>query len=429
MTKKNKILTLFFAFVSLWLGAQNPRVSPPESVGINPLGLARIDTYLEDLIKTKKISGAVALIARKGKVAHFKSYGWADIADNRKMDNEAIFRIKSMTKPITSVAAMMLVEEGKLRLDDPLSKFIPEFKNTKVGINTIDSLTRRPTVKNVALNREITVRDLLTHSSGLIMGWLYPGILGEIWKTKDNLEYTNIGDLSRGLATLPLAFQPGAAWAYGRSSDVLGYVIEVASGMTLDKFFQEKIFAPLEMSDTYFELPNEKLPRLVSAYAFEYNNLRKIKSATDMLTKGLPPSAFYNGGKRTLFTGGEGLVSTATDYFRFASMLLNQGEYNGKRLLSRKTIELMTTSHISNIPSPLLQGYDFGLGFGIHTSPAKSLIPGSVGEYFWNGAFNTVFWADPKEELIGILMLQIDPYGHLGIVRQFKSMTYMAIGD
>jgi CubicO group peptidase (beta-lactamase class C family) len=429
MKKYTRFLTLLFSFIYFSGFAQSLVISSPESVGINPAGLQRIDNYLDDLIKNKKIAGAVALLARKGKVIHFKNYGLADIGDNKKMDTEAIFRIKSMTKPITSVAAMMLVEEGKLRLDDPLTKYVPEYKNTKVGINTIDSLTRRPSIKNVVQNREITIRDLLTHSSGLVSGWLYPGILGDIWKTKDNMEYANIGDLSRGLATLPLAFQPGAAWAYGRSTDVLGYVIEVVSGMSLDKFFQEKIFAPLEMSDTYFELPNEKLPRLASTYAFEYNSLKKIRSSADMLVKGFPPSAFYNGGKRTLFTGGEGLVSTTADYYRFASMLLNHGELNGKRLLSRKTLELMTLPHFSNIPSPLLQGYDFGLGFAIHSNPAKSLIPGSVGEFNWGGAFNTTFWIDPKEEMIGILMLQIDPYGHLGITRQFKSLAYMAIGD
>jgi CubicO group peptidase (beta-lactamase class C family) len=402
----------------------------PSLVGIDEQRLGNIDKYLEDLTNQKKIQGAVLLLARKGKVFHFKSLGQADWEKKLAMDKNAIFRIKSMSKPITSVAAMILIEEGKMRLDEPISKYLPEFKNSKVAINKVDSITKKTSIRTIQAEKEISVRDLMTHTSGIIYGWLYPGTLGDIWKAKDNLEFTNIANLSKSLATLPLAFQPGGQWMYGRSTDILGRLIEVVSGLSFDKFLKERIFDPLGMEDTYFELPAEKTERLVPLYIPDAEGkLIKAKSHNDLITKGLPPSALYMGGKRTLFTGGEGLVSTAADYLRFCTMMMNNGQLDGKRILSRKSIELMLQPHVTNIQSPNLAGYDFGLGFAVHTNPAKSLALGTKGEYYWGGAFNTSFWIDPKEEFIGIIMLQIDPYNYLNILKQFKNLAYQSLGD
>lgn len=411
------------------LKAQNlclPQSSPKE-LGLSAEKFEKLHSYLKALTDQKIIPGAVALLAYKGQVIHFENYGWATVETSKKMDKDQIFRIKSMSKPITSLAAMQLIEQGRLKLDDPLSKYIPEFKNSKVAKIVTDSLTGQKSISYVPSEREIKIKDLLTHSSGLAYGWLLPGLLGDIWKKVDEKEYANIGELSRALSGLPLIFQPGTTWMYSRATDVLGYVIEVASGMNLESYFREKIFKPLEMNDTYFELPERKLPRLASVYVPDTSGqLKRVNSSRDYVYPKHALSAYYSGGKRTLFTGGEGLVSTVSDYLAFAQCLMQKGSFKGKKIISEESMALMTTPYYRNI-SQILPGYDFGLGLGIHADQDRSGVLSAKGEFFWNGALNTCFWVDNEKQVIGILMMQVDPYAYKNILKEFKNRVYQAL--
>ena len=289
---------------------------------------------------------------------------------------------------------MMLLEEGRLLLTDPVSKFIPEFKDPKVLVMNPPGSSRAGS-RLVPADREITIRDLLTQTAGLAAGTstaLRPEF--EKFKAGARPEET-IGENCRRLATLPLNFQPGTAWQYGPATDVLGYVVEVVSGQTFDRFLAERIFRPLEMNDTFFYVPDDKLNRLVTMYAPGPGGLRAVRPAAEMR------------GSRTYFSGGGGLFSTAEDYLRFCHMLLQGGSYKGPRLLSRKSVELMTANHIGDMPIwPDLAGYRFGLGFRVLTDPGQNAHLASVGSYGWSGAFGTYFWIDPKEEMVGILMIQ-----------------------
>ena len=385
-------------------------IERPETVGLSSERLARIHTTLQRYIDRQEIAGAVSLMARHGRIAWFEAQGLMDLESKKPMQKDAMFRIASMTKPITSVALMILYEQGYFQLNDPVSRWIPEFKNMQVAVSTGASY------KTVPAEREITIRHLLTHTSGLSSPYVVPGFVVPEYnklvasRTADE----TVGDFAKKLAKLPLEFQPGSAWAYGPSTDVVGYLLELISGMPLDRFFEEKIYKPLGMTDTYFYPPEDKMPRLATVY-------------TPAKPSGISVTVVPRRGTK-FFSGAGGLVSTAQDYARFSQMLLTGGQLDGNRLLSRKTIDLMTSNHIGRLKLwDNLRGYRFGLGFRVLTDLGESANLGSLGSYGWGGAFGTIFWIDPKEDMFGILMIQLRPYDHVNIRQDFQTMATQAI--
>jgi CubicO group peptidase (beta-lactamase class C family) len=355
------------------------------------------------------------LIARHGRIAYFESFGYRDRAAGAPMTKEAIFRIASMTKPITSVAVMMLHEEGKLQIYDPVSRYLPELAKLKVGVEKVDPQTGQKTFETVEAQRDMTIQDLLRHTSGLTYGTRGDGPVKQLYReAKIGDRHITNAELVTKLAQLPLLYQPGTRWEYGVSTDVLGRLVEVVSGKSLGEFFEERIFRPLGMQDTAFHVPAGKLDR----------------AAQPWQRPGAPPAppprdvaiahAFQS--------GGGGLVSTARDYLRFCAVLLNGGEWQGVRLLGRKTVEYMTADHLGSIPyeSP---GMGFGLGFQVRREAGVARLPGSVGEYGWAGAAGTVFWIDPSEQLIAIYMVQVGTHDRTYFRNQFKSLVSQAIVD
>ena len=403
----------------------------PDSVGLSAARLARVDAALKPYIDNKQLAGAVVAIARKNKTVYMKSFGAADIDSNKAMTNNAIFRIASMTKPVTSVAVMMLYEEGKFLLDDPIAKFIPEFKEPKVLI--ADGTT-------VPAKREITIRDLLRHTSGISYRfWGKP--VAEVYEKAgifDGLAPTEgtIADMTKRIAAQPLHSQPGEAFEYGLNTDVLGYLVELISGMPLDRFFKERIFNPLKMPDTQFYVSDAQRNRVVSLYTpGEKGGLAKSPDAPTRWGQLIFSPAVPYGTQRTYFSGGGGLTSTAGDYLRFTQMFLNGGQLDGKRLLSRKSVELMAMNHIGDIsvwtyvpPGAAGNlGDKFGLGFGVRSDVGMNEL-GSTGEYMWAGIFNTRFWIDPKEKLAIVMMGQIIPRNP-DIEAKVHAAVYQAIQD
>ena len=403
----------------------------PESVGLSAARLARVDAALKPYIDNKQLAGAVVAIARKNKTVYMKSFGAADIDSNKAMTNDAIFRIASMTKPVTSVAVMMLYEEGKFLLDDPIAKFIPEFKEPKVL--SADGTT-------VPAKREITIRDLLRHTSGISYRfWGKP--VAEVYEKAgifDGLAPTEgtIADMTKRIAAQPLHSQPGEAFEYGLNTDVLGYLVELISGMPLDRFFKERIFNPLKMPDTQFYVSDAQRNRVVSLYTpGEKGGLAKSPDAPTRWGQLIFSPAVPYGTQRTYFSGGGGLTSTARDYLRFTQMFLNGGQLDGKRLLSRKSVELMAMNHIGDIsvwtyvpPGAAGNlGDKFGLGFGVRSDVGMNEL-GSTGEYMWAGIFNTRFWIDPKEKLSIVMMGQIIPRNP-DIEAKVHAAVYQAIQD
>jgi CubicO group peptidase (beta-lactamase class C family) len=383
-----RVLVLFLAgLIAAPVFSANLTVVKPEQAGMSTERLKRLSTALRGFIDQGELAGTVMLISRRGRVVHFEAQGLMDVDAKAPMTTDAIFRLASMTKPLTSVAIMMLLEEGRLLLNDPVSKFIPEFKNPKVAVpGAAGSL--RPETRLVPAEREIDIRDLLTHSAGLALAM------------ERGPEKETIGEYNRRLAKLPLRFHPGAAFEYGPATDVLASVVESISGQRFDQFLSERILKPLEMNDTFYYVPDGKLNRLATAYeAAQPKGIRRIQPARDMR------------GSQVRFGGASGLLSTAEDYLKFCNMLLNRGSYGGARMLSRKTIDLMTANHIGDHPmeGPHLAGYRFGLGFRVLTDPGQMPGLSTPGEYGWAGAMGTYFWIDPKEEMIGILMTQKSP--------------------
>lgn len=370
---------------------------------------------MQRYVDEKRYAGILTAIARHDKLAFAECFGMMDIEANKPMRFDTIFRIASLTKPIVSVAAMMLYEEGRLQLSDPVSRFIPEFKDLKVFKNTAET---------VPAEREVTIRDLLTHTGGLALG-LDPqaGPVAALYHAARVRDPAGtLEDMIAKLAKLPLLTQPGSEWRYSLSTNVVGYLIQVISGLSLDVFLQQRIFDPLGMTDTGFHVPSEKLDRLAALYGPADNGLKPVDDPWGVSSFTRPA---------TFFSGEGGLVSTTADYLRFSQMLLHGGELDGVRLLSRKTVELMTTNHLSHrlLPYPLGgAGRGFGLGFSVVMDIGQTGVLGSVGTYSWFGAFNTHFWVDPKEDLIGILMTQysipLQP-----ISREFETLAYQAVVD
>lgn len=381
----------------------------PEDMGMSTARLERIKPVMQQWVDNGKIPGALTMIAREGRLVHFEKVGNQDIASEKPIDFDTIFRIYSMTKPITSVAVMMLYEEGLFQLNSPVSEFIPEFKDMKAYANHGDAI--------VDTEREMTIKHLLTHTAGLIYG-------GE-WDHPINQRYYEAdfygGDLkymAKELGDIPLLHHPGDAWNYGMSTDVLGYLVEVVSGMPFAEFLKARIFDPLGMVDTDFSVPENKADRYATLY--EPTDDGDIKVLEDAPVSSGPLSFHHS--------GGAGLLSTAGDYLRFCQMMLNDGELDGVRLLGRKTVELITINHISNDWQPLERtGCGFGLGFAVVTDLADTHTLGSVGTYSWGGLASTVFWIDPVEELIAILMTQL--IGDSPFHAQFRVLTYQSIID
>jgi CubicO group peptidase (beta-lactamase class C family) len=391
----------------------------PATANVSETRLARIDKILQQGIDSGWIAGAVGFIARDGKIVYNKSFGVNDVEAKTPMRRDDIFRIASQTKAITSVAVMMLYEEGKFLLDDPIPKYIPEFANPRVldKFNEKDS-----TYTTIKANREVTIRDLLTHTSGIDyagigsmnMRAIYAksGIPGGFGSNKMVL-----GDKIRALGKLPLVHQPGERFTYGLNVDVLGYLVEILSGESLDHYFHAHIFEPLGMIDTYFYLPASKFNRLVKVSS-EDKNHHLINFLSEFVNYPLLEGTYYS--------GGAGLSSTIKDYATFLQMLLNNGEYNGKRLLARRTVELMTSNQIGD----LNLGRDkFGLGFEITTVSGQAKLGISAGSFAWGGYFATTYWADPKERLVCLLFLQQSPFSHSEITDKFRAMVYQALND
>jgi CubicO group peptidase (beta-lactamase class C family) len=400
--------------------------SSPEAAGFSSERLARIDAWAKQYVDKQSINGAVALIIRDGKVVYYKAFGYDDIDTKKPLQRDAIFRIASQTKAITSVAAMMLYEEGKFLLDDPVSNYIPEFKNAKVidKFNAADT-----TYTTVPAKREITIRDLLTHTSGIGYAqigsadanaiYYKAGVVGGI-----GMEGQVLGEKMKILGKLPLFHQPGEKWTYGLNTDLLGSLVEVVSGTTLDQFFQKRIFEPLGMKDTYFYLPKEKQQRLVTLYQ-EDSTGKVVKSPVKRWLNG-DMFADYPKFNGTYFSGGGGLSSTIYDYAVFLQMLLNGGTYNGKRILSRNSVRMMTMNQIGDIS----RGFNkFGLGFGIVTERGSAVNPVNEGMFEWGGMFATTYWVDPKERLVALIYRNIFPTRVPGFSDKFKVLVYQAIND
>lgn len=397
----------------------------PESVGLSSERLERIATAVQGNIDNNRIAGAVTLVMRHGQIAWFKAQGAADREASKPMQRDNIFRICSMTKPITSTAVMMLYEEGRLLLDDPVSKYLPEFKNPKVLVKPANGQPY-----TIPASREITIRDLLRHTSGITYQW--NGDLGPAYNNakvaSGLMQYDGtIAESTKNLAAQPLLFSPGDRWEYSLSVDVLGRLVEVVSGQSLDEFMRARIFQPLGMTDTFFYPPDDKLPRLATAYGHFDGKLQRFPEGP--ITEGnLTYSADYPyRGPKKLFSGGAGLTSTAMDYARFAQMMLNGGKLGNVRLLSRKTVELMSSDQLGKIAMD--QNFGFGLGFGVDGVRGPLGDLGSVGQYSWGGFFYTKFWIDPKEDMVVIFMAQLHPSGGLPLDRQIRVLAYQAIND
>jgi CubicO group peptidase (beta-lactamase class C family) len=402
-----------------------PRVEGPATVGVSSERLERLHQAMQGFVDRKEAGGIVTLVAREGKVVDIHAVGFQDVEKNTPMKTDSIFRIASMTKPVTSVAIMMLYEEGKLFLTDPVSKFIPAFKSSMV----LEAGSTAP----VPARRAITIRDLLAHKSGITYGFLNGAAVGGGYRKNgvtDGLTQTGM-TLEEGinkLAAEPLVTQPGAAFNYSLSTDVLGRVVEVVSGQPFNVFLRERIFKPLKMTDTDFVVPDAKWPRFVTVYSPDgKGGIRPMTDPESFGNTHMSPWASYKEGK-TYFSGGAGLASTASDYARFANMLLGGGALDGVRLLGPKTIEMMTISHTSELTPPLQllgPGVNFGLGFRVVTDLASTQTLGSNGLYGWSGIYGTNFWVDPKEKLVAVMMVQ--KYPGPTVAATFQPMVYQAL--
>jgi CubicO group peptidase (beta-lactamase class C family) len=402
-------------------------VSPAE-VGLSSQRLERIGETIRQSIDTGRIAGAVSLVARHGKIAYFKAFGMADREAKRPMGVDNIFRICSMSKPITTAAVMILYEEGRFTLNEPISDFIPEFKNMKVLDPPFPQDKTSPPGALVDAKRPITIFHLLTHTSGLTYPW--NARLGKVYRetgvgTGLLQQEGSTGDSVKKLASLPLLFQPGDAWEYSLSDDVLGYLVEKVSGMPFDRFLEERIFQPLGMKDTYFFLPEDKVARLATAYTYyDDKGLQPIGEGKVIKEGDFAYSSDYPyRGPRTYFSGGGGLCSTAEDYYRFCQMMLNGGELDGKRILSRKSVELMTLNHTQG----KTDDFGYGLGFGVNSEARFLTELGSTGAYYWGGFYYTSFVIDPKEDMIAIFMGQLHPTGGLNLDGKAIHLAYQAL--
>ena len=422
---------LIFFSVSVAQGTAAVLVIPKEpssqAAGMSAERLRRIDHLLKQHIDSGWMNGAVALVIRNGKVAYYEAAGYDDVTTKRPLKKDGIFRMASQTKAITSVAVMMLYEEGKFLLDEPVSKYIPQFKKPRVleKFNASDT-----SYTTVPAKREITIRDLLTHTSGIGYAQIGSREANALYAKAGveagiSMDKILLGDKMKILGSLPLLHQPGERWTYGLNTDLLGYLVEVTSGMSLAEFFKQRIFEPLGMKDTYFYVPKEKHNRLVQLYT-EDTLTGKVMKAPHQSRFGKNFNPDYPNTEGTYYSGGGGLSGTIYDYAIFLQMMLNGGEYNGKRFLSRNTVRMMTMNQINDL---WLDKKKFGLGFSITTDKASAMLPTPEGVFEWSGAFATTYWVDPKEKMVALLYRNIYASRHGNLSDFFKVAVYQAIND
>lgn len=413
------IRCLLLVLISMPLVAAELEFAEPESVGFSSERLGKINEFVRRDIDEGRLVGVVTMVARHGKIVHYEAFGNYGLDNDRPIDKDALFRIYSMTKPITTVAMMMLYEEGKFQLGDPVAKYLPEFENQKI-------------LKDGELvdpQSPMTIEQLMSHSAGLVYGFYDDNPVDLAYQEAGLLESTDLDNFIERLAALPLRFEPGSRYHYSVATDVLGAMVERLSGMSLDEFFKRRIFMPLGMHDTFFSVPDDKAHRLASNHYWDH----EVGSMAV-----IPPEMSRPVQNVMLFSGGGGLISTAMDYMIFCEMLRQGGSYNGARILGPKTVQYMTINHLADdvrdngadeYPgSHLYNGQSFGLGFGVVTDPGQAGVITSKGEYSWGGAANTKFWIDPEEDLVAILMTQFlgspwsDPTRF-----QMKVATYQAL--
>ena len=421
----HRLTRTFISFVLLGAAiaahAQELKQGSPDSVGMSSERLERLSDTLQAYVDQNQLAGSVTLVARRGRIVYFEAFGQRDREAKAPMRTDSIFRIASQSKAIVSVAAMTLVEEGKLLLTDPVGKYLPEFMETKVAVAR-DGGAGYDVVKAA---RPITVRDLLTHTSGFGYG---TGVGADLWEAAGQTGYyfadrdEAIRDSVRRIASLPAHAQPGTQWIYGYNTDILGALVEVVAGKPLDVVLRERILEPLGMRDTEFYLSSFKNDRLTAVYSMNDGKLERAPTPGNAVGQG-----HYVQGPRKDFSGGAGLLSTVADYARFLEMMRNGGQLDGRRILSRKTVELMTTSHLSDIAYNPGQG--FGLGFYVVKDVGARGTPGSAGEFGWGGAYHTTYWVDPREELVVVHMTQLVPAGDVDDQAKVRALVYQAIVD
>lgn len=390
----------------------------PETVGMSSERLANINPVMQGYVDDGEFVGIVSMVARQGEVVHFEKFGDLNKETGEDIQLDSIFRIYSMSKPITTVAAMMLYEEGKFQLTDPVEKYLPEFK---------DAMVLGEDGELIGQNRPFTIQMLMSHTAGLTYGVFGNTPVDKLYREAGILSDYDLAEMVTDLGKIPLQYQPGTRWHYSVSVDVLGRLVEVISGQPLDTFLEERIFAPLGMVDTFFEVPADKLDR------FGTNHTYNPRNQTLMVSDKPETSQFAK--DVTFFSGGGGLLSTAEDYMRFSQMMLNGGEFNGVRILGSKTVDYMTRNHLSGVfadrsgeNAQNRPGAGFGLGYGVVVDAPASGVISSEGEYYWGGAAGTIFWIDPVEDLIAIVMVQ-----HMNVQvplrNAMKALTYGAIVD
>jgi CubicO group peptidase (beta-lactamase class C family) len=423
-----ELLLLLSLGCGISLQAQSSKIlltkTSPSAAGFSEERIKRIDQNLQKWVDDKQMNGCVGFISKNGKIVYHKAFGFDNLEQKTPMRTDHIFRLASQTKAITSVAIMMLYEEGKLTLNDPVSKFIPEFRKPTV-IEKFDLADT--TWTSIPAKREITIKDLLTHTAGI--GY------AQIGSKEANAMYHKYGviggiavpgyklsDVIPKLGKLPLFHQPGEKFTYGLNTDVLGYVVEVVSGMSFDQFLRTKLFEPLGMNDTYFYLPVEKRSRLVSLYQVDSTGLHMMPPVIKIVE---PIDRDYPNSSGSYFSGGAGLSSTIYDYAVFLQMLLNGGTYNGKQILARNTVRMMISN---NVGPTVMNGDQFGLGFGLTSEFESGSTPLNVGSFEWGGMFATTYWVDPKEGIVGLIYRNIWPT-NFDAGGRFKTLTYQALAD
>ncbi|HJO03727.1 MAG TPA: serine hydrolase domain-containing protein [Acidobacteriota bacterium] len=416
--------TLFVVGATLTASAQGLPRATPEDVGMSSDRLARIRPAMQRYVDAGTLPGVITAVARRGKLAYFDRVGMMDVEEGKAMREDTIFRMASMTKPMTGVAVMILYEEGRFLLTDPVSKYLPEFAGLEVWVG---GTAANPQTEPAA--REMTVEDLLTHMSGLIYGGNDTPV-GELYGQAQLFAAPSLASFIERVASVPLAHQPGSKWFYSISQDVLGGLVEVLSGQPFDEFLAERVFEPLGMSDTAFYVPESKADRLAASY----------RATPERGMERAPSRPGIHDADRVPY-GGAGSVSTAADYLRFAQMLANSGELDGVRILGRKTVDLMMMNHLDPAlgPEPMaemassLQAGPRGVGYGLTgaviTDVAQSALPGSVGAFSWGGARSTYFWVDRAEELVGLLLTQVSPSDRYPLRAEIRILTYQALTE
>ena len=431
MNHLNRIFMIFLIFSLIKdIYPQDLPKTKPEEAGISPERLERLSDLIQNHIDEKELSGAVMLVVRDGKIVYEEAFGFIDIENNISMRDDAIFRTASMTKMFTSAAFMALYEEGVFNLNDPVSKYIPEFKNMKVAVFPEGNSDSNAQLSIEPAKSEITIKDLMRHTAGFTYSSGY-SILGEMYK-KAGLDAYNgpplgsLPDFIDKISALPLAFHPGTNWEYSYATDIIGYLIEIISKQPLDVFMEDRIFKPLNMKDTGFTITDEKLNRFANLYEFKDGKLILLESAAKSPFRKQPGALSGGGGWDSYGYGG--LISTAEDYARFLQMLMNNGELNGIHILSRKTVELMLSNQLINIPNNWLgSGVGFNLCSAVLDDVHEYGNTGSKNQIWWAGSCNTYFFMDAQEKIIGVFMTQMLPFLHLGLMGKFKHFCHTAI--